>query len=184
MDLRSRRPFAAIALVIALTLAATGAAVAGATATTPTGGTIHIFGVSKGLGGGGSVLLTGAIGDHGKSASATKTGKPNANGSYVKLTLTQGDILLNQSKLKAEENRAFNHIVVNPSSCSAFVSASATLPIVSGTGLYATISGSAHVTVSVGFLLPRLKSGKCNESNSSTPTASQQIVYGTGKVSF
>ena len=184
MHLRSRRPFAAIALVIALALAATGAAVAAATATSPTGGTIHIFGVSKGLGGGGSALLTGAIGDHGKSASVTKTGKPSANGSYVKLTLTQGDILLNQSKLNAKANHAFNHLVLNPSTCSTFVSASAALPIVSGTGLYATISGSAHVTVSVGFILPKLSSGKCNTSNSSNPTASQQIVYGTGNVSF
>jgi hypothetical protein len=102
----------------------------------------------------------------------------------VKLAMTQGNIMLNLSKLKAAENHAFKNVVVNPSTCSTTVSASGTLPIVSGTGLYATASGSAHITVSVGFIFPRLSSGKCNESNSAKPTASQQIVYGTGTVSF
>jgi hypothetical protein len=184
MHFPSRRPFLAVALTTAVALAAIGAAVAAATTSTPAGGTFHVFGVSSGQGGGGKVLITGAIGDHGKSQSVTKTGKPSSNGSYVKLAMTQGNIMLNQSKLKAAVNHAFNNVVVNPSTCSTAVSASGTLPIVSGTGLYATASGSAHITVSVGFIFPRLTSGKCNESNSATPTASQQIVYGTGTVSF
>lgn len=184
LHLRSRRPFLAVALSTTLALAAIGAAVAVATTSTPPGGSFRVFGVSAGTGGGGTVLITGAIGDHGKTQSVTKAGKVSSNGNYVRLTMTRGNILLNAAKLNAAVGHAFGLTKFNSTTCSFSVSVSSSLPIVSGTGLYATASGSAHVTISAGFLAPRLKNGKCNESNSAAPTASQQIVSGTGTVSF
>ena len=118
----------------------------------------------------------------------TKAGKPTSNGAYVKLTLSQGTLTLNKTKLDKAINKAFNHASLNSATCSLAVAASGTLPFVSGTGLYAGASGSAHVTVAAGFILPRYKTGakagECNSSMSATPVASRQIVYGTGSVSF
>jgi hypothetical protein len=173
----------AFLIAVVVTALAAVAAVA-----TPAGGAIRIFGTSNGLGGGGKVLITGAIGDHGQSQSVTKSGKTNGNGNYVLLKLTQGTILLNKTVLDQKINRSFNHAKLNQATCSLSAAASAGLPIVSGTGLYTGITGNAHITVAVGFTLPRYSSGanagKCNTSNSAAPTASIQTVSGTGRVSF
>ncbi len=183
-----RRTFALASVATAFAVGAVGAAVAVATSSTPAGGSIRIFGTSPGTGGGGKVLITGAIGDHGTSLSVNKAGKPDSNGSYVKVTLTQGTILLNKTNLDASANRAFGSAVVNPATCSMSVVASGAVPVVAGTAIYAGISGTTHITISAGFVLPRYKSGahagKCNESNSAQPTASVQLVEGTGTVSF
>ncbi|MGH2886358.1 MAG: hypothetical protein ACRDPA_27285 [Solirubrobacteraceae bacterium] len=174
----------ALGVLVLVTVAAiTGTTVALAASSTPAGGAFRVFGESKGLGGGGTVLVTGAIGDHGQSQSVTKSGKVNQNGSYVKLTLSQGTLTLNATALNNAVNRAFGKAAPNGSTCSLSVAASGKLPFVSGTGLYAGATGSARITVAVGFILPR-KNGKCDLANSATPTASQQIVYGTGTVSF
>jgi hypothetical protein len=174
---------ALVALMLVTVAAITGTTVALAASSTPAGGAFRVFGASKGLGGGGAILLTGAIGDHGQSQSVTKSGQVNQNGSYVKLTLSQGTLTLNKTALDNAINREFGKAAPNPATCSLSAAASGNLPIVSGTGLYAGASGSAHITVAVGFILPR-KNGKCNTANSATPTASQQIVFGTGSVSF
>jgi hypothetical protein len=173
---------ALVTLVLVTVAAITGATVALASAT-PAGGAFRVFSVSNGLGGGGKVLLTGAIGDHGQVHSVTQAGKVNGNGAYVKLTLSQGTLTLNKTVLNKALNRAFGKLAPNSSTCSVSVAATGQLPIVSGTGLYAGASGSAHLTVAVGFILPR-KNGKCDTANNAVPTASQQIVYGTGSVSF
>ncbi len=174
------------AVLAALLISALVAVSAGAA--TPAGGPIRVLGSSNGLGGGGKVLITGAIGDHGTSNSVNKAGKPNDNGNYVLLKLTQGTILLNKTVLDRKINRAFNKAQLNQATCSLSVAASNGLPIVSGTGLYTGITGNVHITVSVGFTLPRFssgaKAGQCNSSNSATPTSSAQLVSGTGTVSF
>jgi hypothetical protein len=174
---------ALVALVLVTFAAIAGTAVALAASSSPAGGAFRVFGVSNGLGGGGTVLVTGAIGDHGRSQSVTKSGAVNQNGSYVKLTLSQGTLTLNKTALDKAINRAFGKATPNSSTCSLSAAASGQLPFVSGTGLYAGATGAAHITVAVGFILPR-KNGKCDTANSATPTASQQIVYGTGTVSF
>jgi hypothetical protein len=188
MYFRFRRSRVAIAFATAVTVLGVGTAVALATSSTPAGGSFRVFGVSNGLGSGGTVLVTGAIGDHGRSQSVTQAGKPNSNGAYVKLTLSQGTLLLNKTNLDTAINKAFSKATVNSATCSLSVAASGTLPFVNGTGLYAGASGSAHVTIAAGFILPRhtsgAKAGNCNTSNSAMPVASRQIVYGTGNVSF
>jgi hypothetical protein len=175
------RALAAAGLVTATAIAGTTAALAAST--TPAGGAFRVFGVSNGLGAGGTILVTGAIGDHGQSQSVTKSGKVNQNGAYVKLTLSHGTLTLNQTRLDNAINRSFGKATPNPDNCSISAVGTGRLPIVSGTAMYAGATGSAQITVSVGLILP-LKGGKCDLSNSATPVASQQIVTGTGRVSF
>lgn len=174
---------ALVALVVVIVAAIAGTTVALAASATPAGGTFRVFDVSNGLGGGGNVLLTGAIGDHGHSQSVTKSGAVNQNGGYVKLTLSQGTVTLNKTALDNAIGQAFGKAAPNSSNCSLSVVASGKVSFVSGTGRYRGATGSAHLTVAFGLILPR-KNGKCDTSNSAVPTAGQQIVYGTGSVSF
>lgn len=180
------RTLALTLLVVGIT--ATGAALAAGTSSSPAGGSIRVFDYGAGNGSGGKVFITGAIGDFGSSRKVNKAGQPNPNGGYVKLTLTKGTIELNITKINAAANRAFNSAVVNSSTCSISVTFSGPASFVSGTGLYNGLSGRAHLTVSGGFILPRIGSGphagQCNESNSAQPTASVQLVEGTGTVSL
>jgi hypothetical protein len=183
MHLPSSRPFlVAITTMVAVTGAA--AAVALATTSTPAGGTIHVFGDSNGQGGGGTILIVGAIGDHGTTFSANAKGKPNSNGSFVKLALKKGTILLNKSKLDTSINGAFGKAAPNPATCSVYIAASGPVTAVSGTGTYAGVSGTVHVTISIGLVQPRTKSGKCNFANNAAPIASKQFVVGSGTLSF
>lgn len=188
MYFRFWRSRVAIAIATAMAITGFGTAVAVATSSSPAGGSFRVFGVSSGLGSGGTVLLTGAIGDHGRTQSVNKAGKPDSNGAYVKLTLSQGTLMLNAAKLDSAISKAFSRTHPNTATCSASVVGSATLPFVSGTGLYAGATGSAHVTLAAGFIQPRYtsgtKSGQCNFSNAAAPISSRQIVYGTGSVSF
>jgi len=187
-QLLRRLPSATTVMAAAVAACALGATAAVAASSPPAGGPIRVLGTSSGLGGGGRVLITGAIGDHGTTRSVNQAGKPASNGNYVKLSLTQGTILLNKTKLNAVVNRAFGAAKVNSATCSLSVVGSATLPLVSGTGHYAGIAGTVRITISAGFVLPRYTSGaragRCNESNSAQPTGSLQVITGTGSVRF
>jgi hypothetical protein len=178
-----------LVLTVALiALAATSAAVAAGASSTPSGGSIRVFDYGSGNGSGGKVFITGAIGDFGASRTVNKSGTPSANGGYVKLTLAKGTIELNITKINAAANKAFNSAVLNSSSCSISVVFSGPAAAINGTGLYKGVSGTTHLTVSGGFILPRIvtgaHAGQCNMSNSAQPTASVQLVEGTGTVSF
>ena len=175
------RAFAPV-LLAALTVAAVGAVTAGAA--TPAGGAIHVLGTSNGLGTGGVIEVTGAIGDHGTTRTVNKAGKTDGNGAYVLLKLSQGTILLNKSKLDQAINHAFGKASANQATCSIEVSGTGPVTFISGTGLYKGITGTARITVAIGFTFPRTASGKCNESNSATPTSSLQLVSGDGSVHF
>lgn len=180
----------AFALIAALLAAVTAGVAVAATITGPATAfaAINVLSTSSGLGGGGKVIITGGIGDHGTGYSANAAGKRDANGSYQDLILSKGTILLNKTKLDAAINHAYGRLVVNSATCSTQVAASSALPIVSGTGAYKGVSGTVHISLAVDFILPRYKSGKhagaCNESNSATPTSSLQVVYGKGTVEF
>ena len=106
----------------------------------------------------------------------------------MRLSLTQGTIELNAAKLAAKVNKEFGSAVISTSTCSVGITASSAVSVVGGTGLYAGVSGSVHVTLSVGFTQPRLTTGahagQCNTSNAAQPTAALQVVDGTGTVHF
>ncbi len=122
--------------------------------------------------GGGKILITGAIADYGITK-GNKTGKA---------VLKKGTITVNLKQF----NTATNNVnpTINPSNCSTSFSASAPVPIVSGTGAYAGITGSFTLTAQFAFILPKTKSGSCNTSNSANPLSQYGSVSGTGTVSL
>jgi len=186
--LRLPRLALTIALVgAAVALLATSAAFGASTPSAPAGGSIQIFSFSTSPdGGSGSILITGAIGDHGRTLSTNESGNPDPNGDYVKVTLTKGTFEINATKLVAKANHASP--TFSQASCSAALSVTSPVTLLNGTGLYKGITGTVHVTASDAFILPRLTSGtntgQCNESNSAQPVASLQLVDGTGTVRF
>jgi hypothetical protein len=181
----------ALALALGATgaaLPAIGAALATAASSAPAGGSVRVLATSSGNGKGGNVLLTGAVGDRGTTRKVNKAGKPDANGNYVRLSLSKGTFELNVTKIDAAANRAFSTLKVDSATCSASAAFSGPATVMSGTGLYKGITGKTELTVSYGFILPRFTSGahagQCNEGNSATPTAGLQVVQGAGTVSF
>ena len=171
MYFRLRRSRVAITIATGMTVVGVGTAAALATGSEPASGSFHVLGVGSGHGSG-TVLLTGAIGDHGQSM---------AKGKDVKLTLSKGTLTLNATKLNQAITKAFKHATVNKANCSVSATGTATIPFVNGTGQYAGASGSARITVSIGLIKPR-KAGKCEMHVK--PVAFQQLVSGTGSVTF
>jgi hypothetical protein len=55
---------------------------------------------------------------------------------------------------------------------------------VSGTGAYAAIGGSFNLTARFAAMLPKAKTGACNESNSANPLDQHGVVTGPGTVKF
>jgi hypothetical protein len=163
--------------VLGAALAVSGVSVAGAAA----GGAVQIWGTPAN-GGGGHVVFTGAIADSGRAANADAAGKPTKTGGYKLLTLRKGTILLNGKRLKAALNNP-KPSAFNSTTCSGDFVAKARSPIVSGTGAYAGISGTFHVTVTFAIVLPLTK-GKCNTNTSANPVAEYGSISGTGTVSF
>jgi hypothetical protein len=156
-------------------------------ATTPTGGTIKLF-VTPSNGSGGTIVITGAIGDYGKTVKSNSAGKPDKKGSYEELVLQKGTILVNGTQLNAVLNSA-NPTDYSTVSCSGSIVASAPVPIVSGTKAYVGITGSVTLTATYAFVGPFYtsgsKKGQCNTSNNApTPPGFYGVITGTGTVSF
>ena len=151
---------------------------AGSTAfgNSPRGGPVQVFGTPTN-GGGGQVVLTGAVGDFGTASSVNAAGKPDSFGNYKLLTLSQGTILV-----KGQGGNNGPPTTFNARTCSATFVHTGTDPVVSGTGAYAGIDGSLKVTVSFALVLP-LKNGKCDTSNSAVPLAQYGSIMGSGTLS-
>lgn len=160
-------------------------------ASTPTSGTVHVFDYGDGEGVGSTVVLTGAIGDYGSADSIDANGTPDPqHNTEVILSLVRGSFRISVVALDKKITTAFNSFQLNSSTCSGYISASGTAPVVtgSGTGAYAGISGSFTLTFSLATIGAKYTSGKdegqCNESNSSPSTGQAQLVTGSGTVSF
>ena len=137
--------------------------------------------------GGGAAVITGAIGDYGKTTGKMdKNGKRDANGNYGKLALQQGTIEVNLTTFDRRTNNAQPNI--NNTTCSASLAVTAPVMLFNGTGLYKGIMGTVNLTETYAVILPRYKSGKnkgqCNESNNAQPLAQWGSVAGSGRVSF
>jgi len=175
----------ALGVAILGSLLFSGASAFGATA--PTSGTIKVFVTPKGTGSG-TVVITGAIGDYGKTVKSNAAGKPAKNGGYEQLILTKGTILVNATQLNAVLNSA-NPTDFSVASCSGTVVASAPVPIASGTKAYAGITGSVTLTATFAFVGPFYssgsKKGECNtSSNGPNPPGIFATIAGSGTVSF
>ena len=161
-------------LLAALLLGSGGAAAAAAK---PAGGVIHIYEVVPSLSS--SVaddVLTGAITDHGKDYEGVA-----GNGTRNKIVLTKGSFEISTARLVSAPA-----LRVDADTCTFASTVSAPVPIVrgSGKGAYRGISGTVRVAITEAGLLPRLGSGKCNESPDVAPVAGVSWARGTGTVSF
>ncbi len=160
-----------------------------ALAQSPTGGTIKVWVTANATGSGNKpnpIVITGAIADYGTGQNVNSSGKPAANTQRVKLTLKKGTFTVDTSQLNAAFNNA-NPTDFSNSNCSASVAVGpAAVPIIagSGTGAYAGISGSVTMSAQVALILPKTKSGACNQSNNANPVAGWGIITGNGTVSF
>jgi hypothetical protein len=136
------------------------------------GGSIQVWLTPSLTGNGGKILITGAIADYGLT-------KGKKSGQAV---LKKGTIKVNLKQFNAATNAV--NPTINPSNCSTSFTASAPVPIVSGTWAYAGITGSFTLTAQYAFILPKTKSGSCNTSNNANPISQYGSVSGSGTVSL
>jgi hypothetical protein len=151
----------------------------------PAGGAIQVF-VTPNNSGGGPIVITGAIGDFGKTQTINKDGTPNPNGDFVTITLKKGTFEVNVTALNAAANKM--QPTINPLTCSAALSVTGPITLFNGAGLYKGISGTAKITETFAFVLPTFtsgaKKGQCNASNSGQPIAQYSSITGAGTVKF
>jgi hypothetical protein len=168
----------AIAIVGASPTAGLTAGLVASAATMPQkGGAIEVFVTpSETANGGGTILIVGAIADHGRTSKAKAKGIGTA-------TMTKGTLDLDLSKLNAAANNA-SPSMMNNTTCSFAFRSSAPVTIVSGTGAYAGAHGTVLIHEVFSLILPRLANGKCNEANSAVPVAQYGSVEGSGTISF
>ncbi len=149
--------------------------VASATTAPAMGGKIDLF-VSPNLassGGGGKIVIIGAITDHGTTS---------GNGTGV-AHLTKGSITINLKAVGKAGNNA-KPTLQNLTTCSFAATFSAPAPIVGGTGAYAGAKGTLVITEIFGGYVPIRPGGKCNP-NANPPVADEAgYVTGTGTISF
>lgn len=183
---RNERDLRVWAAAGAATLAFVAASIAGlllssggsaAAAGKPAGGVVHIYEAVPSLSS--SVaddVLTGAITDHGKDYEGVA-----GNGTRNKIVLAKGSFEVSTARLVSGPPPR-----VDANTCSFTSTISAPIPIVSGsgTGAYRGIRGTVRVAVTEAGILPRLSSGKCNESQGARPLAGVSWATGSGTVSF
>jgi hypothetical protein len=172
----------------AISLALTGAAlIAGttalaATASIPAGGAIHLFSNPTTSGTRGTILIAGAIGDFGKYIASDRNGKPDPQGSYLKIILKKGSFEVNVTSLTDKPRSR------DKATCSAIFSGSSTSAVLNGTGLYAGIRGTLQVTQIHALLASRYTTGKkhgqCKLDGAAGPIAEYDSLSATGKVNF
>jgi hypothetical protein len=128
-------------------------------------------------------VITGAVGDFGKTAKVNSAGKADSKGNYTNLVLKKGTILVNSTQLQAVLQNG-QPTDFNTATCSASLTGSAPVPIVSGTKAYSGITGSVTLNVMFAEIGPRTSNGQCNMSNNANPIAQYGSLTGTGTVSF
>jgi hypothetical protein len=134
----------------------------------------------------GTIVITGAIGDYGKTQSIDKNGKKDRNGGFQKVTLKHGTFVVDTTALDKKLAKAPPKI--NTATCSADFSVTAPSPLSQGTGLYFGIGGRVKITATFAAVAGRYtsgaKTGQCNFSNNSAPAAQYTSITGVGSVTF
>jgi hypothetical protein len=122
----------------------------------------------------GTVILTGAITDHGRDHQGVAGG-----GTINKIVLSKGSFEINVGKLGS-----MLLFAVNARSCSSDGSARAPVTIVpgTGTGAYRGIGGTFETTATMASIAPRRKNGKCNTSATRYPGV--LLATGSGTVAL
>jgi hypothetical protein len=172
--MRKRNAFQLVPLAVGLALFIVLGGAASAEGTSP-GGEVHAYEADTSLAGHrGTVILTGAITDHG----IDHQGVPEDGTNRLELSKGSFSVYVNDlgNKLAA--------MPVDPVTCSADGSATAAVPIIdgSGTGAYRGISGTFVFTGTTAAILPRLPSGECDTN--ATKYWGILLAQGSGTVSF
>ena len=179
----SRIAHMALGAAVLVGLLCGGVSTAGAAA--PVGGTVHVF-VTPGNGAGGTIVITGAIGDYGMTRNIDKNGKSDPNGNYGKVSLKKGAFEVDLTKLQTATNNL--QPPVDRATCAGYASVTEPITIFDGTGLYKGIAGTIHITSTFAFVMPTYasgaKKGQCNESDSAEPLAQWVGISGSGAVHF
>jgi hypothetical protein len=182
------RTAAVAAAALAGVLGGGGAALAASSSGTPVGGPISVLLQPSGTSSGGKILIAGAIGDYGTTFDVDRNGKTDPNGDFGMTKLTQGTFVVDLTALRTKAAGARPRF--NATTCSAALTVSARVPIVSGsgTGRYKGISGGVDFTESFGFIVSRYtsgsKKGQCNVGAGATTVSALGVAAGSGTVSF
>jgi hypothetical protein len=162
--------------------AGTGHAGGETAAATAVGGAVQVYEYADSDGAGASVILTGAIGDFGAAVSVYPDGAIDPqHDSQVNLALTKGSFRIGVAALDKKIVSGFSHFRPDPRTCSGVVRATATTPVVpgSGTGAYRRISGSFLLTVTIAEIVPK---SRCDGTGALLGQA--VITTGSGRVSL
>jgi hypothetical protein len=172
----------------AISLALAGAALLGAStaleasASAPAAGAVNLFSHPTTSGTSGTILIAGAIGDYGRYLASDRNGKPDPQGSYLKIILKKGTFEINVASLT---DKPRTH---DTATCSAIFSGSSTSTVLNGTGLYTGIKGTLRTSQLHALLASRYSSGKnkgqCKLGGNARPLAEYDSLSATGKVSF
>jgi hypothetical protein len=168
----------AISIAIAIVGGSLSAGLVASAATMPPkGGAVEVFVTPSLTGSGhGTILVVGAIADHGSTSKATAKGIGTA-------TMTKGTLTLDLSKFTTAGNNA-SPSMANNTTCSFVISVSAPVTIMSGSGAYVGAHGTVLLHEVAAFVLPHLANGKCNEANSAVPVAQYASIEGSGTIAF
>jgi hypothetical protein len=176
MKRRNAKFVAPLAIVSAVVLAVcTGFASASGTAT---GGEIHVYEADTNYAGTlGTVVITGAIADHGTDHQGAGPGGTNL------MVLSKGTFAVDLSHLGSK----LAGLPLDQKTCSSDGTVSGKVTIVSGsgTGAYAGIQPGTRplkATASAAFILPRLANGTCDTNATHYPGV--LIANGSGNVSY
>lgn len=152
-------------------------------ASMPMGGSVYVYAVP---GPTGTILLTGAIGDYGKTVNVNASGKVDPQGRYVKVTAKHGTFEINAVALNVKLGNL--QPTINKTTCSAEGAGTGSVSLLDGTGRYQGLSGTLNVTATFAFIGPTFMSGKhkgqCNLSNSAQPLDQYSWITGSGTVKF
>lgn len=172
MQTRKAKFVALLAILSAAVLAiSTGLASASGTST---GGEVHAYEADTDDAGNlGTLILTGAITDHGTDHQGAG---PNGTNLFV---LSKGSFAVDITELGTK----LHNLPVDPNTCSADGTVNGPITIVpgSGTGAYTGISGTLHATASEASILPRLN-GQCDTNAKHFDGV--LIANGAGTVSY
>jgi hypothetical protein len=164
---------------------ASGASASGAStsaAARPVGGTVHLTDFTDNDGPTSTVILSGAVGDHGEAHTVNPDGSVDPEHEHqLDLALTHGSFRLDIADLDRVFVGDLANLAVNTTTCSGTASASAAAPVVagSGTGSYKGISGTFTLTITLDEVF---KPTACSETS---PALAQLIVItGSGAITF
>jgi hypothetical protein len=145
-----------------------------------TGGKIRVF-VTNQTPTKAKILVTGAIGDYGKTISQDSNGKPDPNGNFEKVTLKQGGFIVDGIALNQKLNSSRPKI--NKATCSLAFTGTGPTTLEDGTGAYSGITGKVAITVTYAGIAQKTSKG-CNTSNNAPFYGQYQSITGIGTVSF